>query len=71
MVSGFFLVSSIGYYVGYKMFALMKIAPLLSRLLLAIYGYFLAMTYWNYNVNYVSVLILGFGFQQLCSMELA
>lgn len=71
MVSGFFLASSIGYYLAYKMFGVLKIAPLLARLMLVIYGFFIALTYWNYRVEYVSILILGFGFHQLCNMELS
>ncbi len=70
MVSGFFLLSSIGYYIAYRIFNEVKIAPLLSRLVLVIYGVFLAMAYWNYTVNYVSVLIIMFGFHQMSTMEL-
>lgn len=70
MVSGFFLLSSIGYYLAYRLFYEVKIAPLIARLVLVLYGVFLAATYWNYTVNYVSVLILMFGFHQICNMEL-
>lgn len=70
MVSGFFLLSSFGYYIGYKLFYQVKIAPYIARIILIIYGIFLALAYWNYTVNYVSLLILMFGFHQICSMEL-
>ncbi len=69
MVSGFFLLSSIGYYVANRIFSEIRIGPLISKLILVIYGVFLAMSYWNYTVNYVSVLILMFGFHLMCSME--
>lgn len=48
MVSGFFLLSSIGYYIAYKMFYAIKIAPTIAKLILIIYGIFLTLIYWKY-----------------------
>lgn len=45
MVSGFFLLSSFGYYIAYKLFYSIKIAPMLSRLILVMYGIFLTLVY--------------------------
>lgn len=71
MVSGCFLFSCIGYYIAFRMFIDLKLGPLICRIILIIYGVFLSFTYWNYQVNYVSALILGFGFHQVCGMEYA
>lgn len=71
MVSGCFLFSSIGYYLAYRLFIEFKYASIISRVLLVGYGISLCLGYWNYNVNYVSALVLGFGFHQVTTMEFA
>lgn len=70
MVSGCFLLSSIGYYIAFRLFTDFKDAPIITRVILICYGICICFTYWNYDVNYVSALVLGFGFQQICVMEL-
>lgn len=71
MVSGCFLLSSIGYYLANQLFLISKYAPLISRLILLVYGIALCICYWSYEVNFVSALVLGFGFHQIATMEFA
>lgn len=71
MVSGCFLFSSVGYYLAYRLFSDFVNAALISRVVLVIYGLLLSLTYWQYEVNYVSALVLGYGFHQVCQMEFA
>jgi hypothetical protein len=71
MVSGCFLLSSIGYYLANKLFITFKYAAVISRIVLIVYGIALCLCYWNYHVNFVSALILGFGFHQIANMEFA
>lgn len=70
MVSGFFLISSFGDYIGARMFVFFDKAQSMSKFFLLIYGILITFVYQNYQVNYVSVLILGFGFHSVCSVEL-
>lgn len=70
MVSGCFLLSSVGYYIAYRLFTDFRNAFCISKAALLIYGTALTFVYWNYDVNYVSALVLGFGFHQITTMEL-
>lgn len=65
MVSCFFMVSSAGYYLANLLFS-HKMGRKIAKLLLICYGLLICLGYWNYNVNYISMLILGFGFHQIC-----
>lgn len=70
MVSSFFLVSSIGNYISARMFVYFKHAKLISKAFLLIYSVFIMLIMKYYEVNYVSVLVIGFGFHYVCSIEL-
>ena len=69
MVSCFFLISSMGYVLSYFLFSLGWMMGYLFKLMLSFYGIGLMACYWRYEVDYVSLLVLGFGMHQICVME--
>lgn len=69
MVSCFFLVSTFGYIGSYYLFVFSNSTKYLFKVLLLLYGGGLVFCYWNYRVDYVSLLILGFGIHQMCVIE--
>ena len=71
MVSGFFLISSIGNYVGGRLFVFFRYAKYFAKILLFMYGILVMAIYYHYQVNFVSLIVIGYGFHSVCSIELA
>ena len=67
MVSCFFMGSSLGYYLAAIIFSIEN-GKFIAKLFMIIYGILLCGGYWSYSVNYISLLILGFGFHQICAL---
>ena len=65
MVSCFFMGSSLGYYLASILFSI-EDGGYIARVSLIVYGLLLCGGYWSYTINYISLLILGFGFHQIC-----
>ena len=62
------MASSVGYYAASWLFSSAE-GPKICRLLLCAYGLLMCTGYWDYSTNLVSMLILGFGFHQICVLE--
>ena len=71
MVSGFFLVSSIGNYVGARLFVFFRYARYFAKFFLFLYGILIMVIYSHYQVNYVSLIVIGYGFHSVCCLEIA
>ena len=69
MVSGFFMLSSFSYFLAFRLYNNgFNWANKVSQPLMIIYGLVIMYMYWAYEVNYVCLVLLGFGFQQISSL---
>ena len=71
MVSGFFMLSSFSYFLSFQLYNNgYRFAHKISKAILIFYGLMIAFIYWTYQVNYVCMVLLGFGFQQITCLYL-